>query len=170
MIKNFFKKYKVLLLILLAEAVLFIYKPNLSRDAWTNSFHFFLSVLSILPSVLLFLGLLETWVPPNRVEAYLGKNSGVKGFFLAVLLGSFAAGPLFTAFPIAASFSNKGGRIANTVIFLGSWATIKIPMLILEGRFLGMQFSVIRLVATIPFIILTGLVMERLLPVTSNNP
>lgn len=87
---------------------------------------------------------------------------------IAAFFGSAAAGPLFTAFPIAASLSEKGGRTANTVIFLGSWATIKIPMLILESRFLGLKFSLLRLAVTFPFIILIGLLMEKLSAVERN--
>ena len=82
--------------------------------------------------------------------------------FIAVFLGSIAAGPLFTAFPVAASIRNKGGRIANIVIFLGAWATIKVPMLIMESHFLGMKFSLLRLTITLPFIILIGILMENL--------
>jgi uncharacterized membrane protein YraQ (UPF0718 family) len=135
---------------------------GLLEQTGINAFHFSISVLSIFPPVLLFLKLLEAWLPANTVEAYLGKKSGIKGMFLAILLGSLAAGPLFAAFPIASTFSKKGGRAANTVIFLGSWASIKVPMLLMESHFLGLRFSLLRLAVTVPFVILMGIVMERL--------
>lgn len=162
MIKNLSKKYKVLLIILGIELILSFIQPDLSRQAWTNSLHFSLGVIGVLPPVILLLGLLETWLPPSTIENYLGNRSGAKGMFLSVLLGSVAAGPLFTAFPVAASIGNRGGRVANIAIFLGAWATIKVPMLIMESHFLGMKFSLLRLAITLPFIILIGIVTENL--------
>lgn len=162
MIKNLSKKYNVFLIILGVELILSFIQPELSRQAWTNSLHFSLGVIGVLPPVILLLGLLETWLPPTTIETYLGNESGVKGMLLAVLLGSIAAGPLFTAFPVAASLANRGGRVANIVIFLGAWATIKVPMLIMESHFLGMKFSLLRLAITLPFIILIGILIENL--------
>jgi uncharacterized membrane protein YraQ (UPF0718 family) len=162
MIRKLIDQYKAILIILVFEIILLFIKPDVSINAWVNSFHFSLQVVGILPPVILLLGLLETWMPPNAIENHLGNKSGAKGMFLAVFLGSFAAGPLFAAFPVAASFVNKGGRIANTVIFLGAWATIKVPMLLIESRFLGMRFSLLRLIVTVPFIILVGVLMEKL--------
>lgn len=164
MIKNLSKKYKVFLFILGIELILFFIHPDLSMQAWSNSLQFSLNVIGILPPVILLLGLLETWLPARTIETYLGKQSGTKGMFLATFLGSVAAGPLFTAFPVAASFANKGGRVANIVIFLGAWATIKVPMLMMESHFLGIKFSLLRLAITLPFIIMIGLLMENLFP------
>jgi uncharacterized membrane protein YraQ (UPF0718 family) len=125
--------------------------------------------MGILPPVLLLLALLEAWLPSGAIESNLGKGAGVKGMLIATLMGSMAAGPLFAAFPIAASLSRKGGSTANTVIFLGSWATIKIPMLMMESRFLGVKFSLLRLVITIPFILLMGALMEKWSPLDHSD-
>jgi uncharacterized membrane protein YraQ (UPF0718 family) len=130
-------------------------------DGLRNSLGFTIEILWILPPILLLFGLFETWMPGDAIDNYLGVKSGAKGMLAALLLGSAAAGPLFTAFPLAVSMHNKGGRTANIVIFLGSWATIKLPMLIMESRFLGLRFSILRLVLTVPLIVLTGLVMEK---------
>lgn len=164
MIFDLIKKYKILLIIVLMESLLFFVHPDLAKKAWTNSFHFLLNILGILPPVLILVDLLEAWLPSKTIANYLGKKSGIKGMFFAVLLGSFAAGPLFAAFPIASTFTKKGSRIANAVIFLGAWATIKVPMLLMESRFLGLRFSLLRLILTIPFIILIGVLIEKLSP------
>lgn len=158
------KKYKAVLAIELIVVALFFASPDLSIRAWGNSFRFSLSVIGILPPLLVLVGLIEAWVPPAAVELHLGKKSGARGLFLAILLGSVAAGPLFAAFPIASSFSRKGGRVAAAVAFLGAWGTIKIPMLMMESQFLGWKFSLLRLVITVPLIILIGVLVERFAP------
>lgn len=169
MIKDFLKKYKILIAIQLFDTLLFFFHPEIAKLAWSKSASFSMNIAIVLPPILLLLGLLDTWLPSQAVETYLGKKSGVKGMFLATFMGSFAAGPLFAAFPIASSFAVKGGRLANTVIFLGAWATIKVPMLLLESQFLGIRFSLLRLVITLPLIILMGLLMEKIMPKDSAN-
>lgn len=126
-----------------------------------------LEIFTVLPPVVLLIGLLDAWLPRSAIESYLGRKSGPKGMVVATLLGSGAAGPLFSAFPIAAALLNKGSRVANVVIFLGSWATIKLPMILMESQFLGLKFSLLRTAITLPFIIWIGILMERFAPPVS---
>ncbi len=161
--KNPVKEYRVILTGQLAIMGLSFSYPEVTKQAWLNSFHFMTDILMILPPVLLLVGLLDAWAPVGAIETHLGRDSGVQGMCLALAMGSVAAGPLFAAFPIVASFASKGGRIANAIIFLGAWATIKIPMLMMESQFIGVKFSLLRLVLTIPSIILIGLLMEAFL-------
>ena len=137
---------------------------ELSYNTFLNSFHFFIEVIKFFPPILILMGLLNVWIQKEKIQIYLGHKSGLMGTVLAILLGTVAAGPLFAAFPIAKSLSEKGVRTANTVIFLGSWATIKIPMFLMECSFLGVRFAVLRLIITLPFILLIGFLIERLHP------
>lgn len=119
-------------------------------------------ILAIVPAVLVLLALFDAWVPRATVERSLGPGSGLRGVAIALLLGTAAAGPIYAAFPIGLSLREKGARIANLVIFLGAWATIKVPMLMLESAFLGPRFTVIRFALTLPGILGCGFLMERL--------
>ena len=130
---------------------------------WKTSQNYFFEMLGILPSILILLGLLDAWVPKKIIERLLGKDSGISGVGIAILTGTAAAGPLYIAFPVAASLLKKGARISNVAIFLCSWAAIKIPMLMFETKFLGFKFSMLRLILTIPSAILIGLIMEKVL-------
>jgi len=127
-------------------------------------------VLAIVPSVLILISLFDVWVPKEAVERSLGPSSGLRGILLALLLGTGAAGPLYAAFPIGLSLREKGARTANLVIFLGAWATIKVPMLMMESAFLGTRFAMLRLAITLPGIIACGFVMEFLEPSPSTEP
>ncbi|NSW90572.1 MAG: hypothetical protein HPY74_07820 [Firmicutes bacterium] len=49
-----------------------------------------------------------------------------------IALGTLPTGPLYVAFPMVGSLLRKGARISNMVIFLGSWAALKIPQLMVE--------------------------------------
>ena len=125
---------------------------------------FLVEVLLIVPPVMVLMGLLDAWVPRQIVEAHLGKDAGVRGAGVAILLGTAAAGPLYAAFPIALSLQKKGARLANVVIFLGTWATIKIPMIIMESSFIGLRFALLRLAFTVPCVLAAGYLMEMMIP------
>lgn len=163
MIVESIRKYRIFIVVILVNTLLFFVMPELAQKSMTNSVGFLFEVLKILPPVMLLMGLFEVWVSRKTIEAYLGPESGFRGSLVAILLGSVAVGPLFTAFPIALSLKHKGVRISNIAIFLGSWATIKIPMILMESSFIGLRFAVIRLVITIPFILGMGYLMEKFL-------
>ena len=104
----------------------------------------FLVVLSMLPPVFILLGLFDAWVPRQRVTALIGEKSGLVGAGLSIFLGSFAAGPLYLAFPIAETLLKKGTGLFNVFLFVGAWSTMKIPMLLFEIQNLGLRFASVR--------------------------
>lgn len=92
---------------------------------------------------------------------HMGVGSGVRGTILAFAMGSFAAGPLYAAFPVAAVLMHKGASYFNIMVFVGAWSTTKLPMFLFESAALGMPFAVTRLAANIPAILLIALVLHR---------
>ncbi|HET9552524.1 MAG TPA: permease [Anaeromyxobacteraceae bacterium] len=155
--------YRLFLAVVLVDLALALWQPDAARDSAVTSWRFLLEVLSIVPPVMVLMGLLDVWVPRRLVESHLGPGSGALGAGLAMLLGTAAAGPLYAAFPVAVSMQRKGARLANVVVFLGTWAAIKIPMLMMESSFVGLRFALLRLAFTVPCILATGWLMERFL-------
>lgn len=156
-------KYRLFLVVMAVNLALVLWDPLLTGLSLTNSRDFMVEVLLILPPVMVLMGLLDAWVPRQLVEVHLGRAAGWRGAGLAMLLGTSAAGPLYAAFPIARALGNKGARLANVVIFLGTWAAIKLPMLIIESSFLGMRFALLRLAFTVPCVLAVGYLIERIL-------
>jgi len=115
----------------------------------------------ILIPVAVLIGLFEVWVPKQLIGKYLGRESGWKGIALALLFGTAPAGPLYVAFPIAGMLLQKGASPLNVVVFLNTWAAIKIPQLLVEAKFLGPSFMLIRLALTVPSAILMGWFIQR---------
>lgn len=119
-----------------------------------------IEMILIFPAVLILMGLADIWVPKNLVKKHLGETSGVKGIAIAIVLGTLTTGPMYIAFPIASEMLNKGASISNIIIFLGVWASLKIPQIGVEVQFLGLKFSFLRFVFTIISIIVTGVITE----------
>jgi len=155
---------QVFAVILLIHTVLWFPFPDVAVQSLRQWAAGMWDILAIVPSVLVLIGLFDAWVPKAIVERGLGPESGLRGVLFALLLGTGAAGPIYAAFPIGVSLREKGARTANLVIFLGAWATIKIPMLMMESAFLGTRFAMLRLAMTLPGIVGCGFAMELLEP------
>ena len=126
---------------------------------------YLIEMLSILPAILILVGLFEVWVPKSVIEKFMGETSGWKGILAALLVGTAGMGPLYVAFPIGVSLLRKGASLINMSIFLCVWAAIKIPMILFEIKFLGLEFAALRLALTVPCILaisgLLGLIVKR---------
>ncbi len=151
----------VLILVIAGAAVLMYLFPENRKPAFTASWNFFIELIVILPGVMILTGLFSAWVKNDTVVKYLGHASGTGGFALAFFLGMIPTGPLYVAFPIAASLLKKGARTANIIIFLSSWACIKLPQELVEMRFMGIKFMILRLFLTVVLVFIMGLIIEK---------
>jgi len=152
----------IILIIMLTLLSVF---PDKKEIVFSTSWDFFIEMILILPAVMVILGLFAVWVPKDIVVKHLGKASGIKGIFLAIILGALPTGPLYVAFPMAAALLEKGAKISNIIIFLSAWACIKIPQEMVELQFLGVKFMFLRLILTIIFVIIMGLFIEGVMKV-----
>lgn len=160
------KKFKAPLILAILFLLLAFWAPEIANRSAVVSFNYLKEMALVLPPVFILMGLLEVWVPKEKIKQLIGSKSGIKGMFFAFLMGTLPTGPLYLAFPMAGSLLNKGARVSNIVIFLGAWAAIKVPQLIAETEFLGLQFTALRFILTLTAVIIIGLIMERLVKTT----
>ncbi len=136
---------------------------NPGTTVFTNFRVSLVEMLSFLPFLFIIVGLFDVWVPKEQIQKHLGRESGIKGMALVVILAMLQAGPLYGAFPIAYVLWKKGTSIRNIFIYLGAFSSLKIPMLGIEIGYLGIEFTIIRTLISLPFFIAIGFLMERFL-------
>ena len=136
---------------------------NLSGKIERNFWLFFSEMITFLPFMFILVGIFDVWVPREKVEKHIGSESGIKGIVWVILLAMLQAGPLYGAFPVAYLLWEKECSIRNIFIYLGAFSTLKIPMLTFEIGFLGLKFSFLRTLFTLPIFILIGFIMEAYL-------
>jgi len=124
---------------------------------------YFIEMMVILPAVMAIMGLFAVFISDETVVKHLGKTSGIKGIALSILIGTLPTGPLYVAFPMAATLLKKGAGVSNIIVFLSAWACIKIPQEMVEFQFLGGEFMFLRLILTVVFVILMGVIIERII-------
>jgi len=157
--KSLIKRYKWFLILLVINITVGIIYPEIGKESFMNTKINFLEVVSVLPPIFILLGLLDVWVDRSTMVKYLGKGSGLKGFAIAILLGSVAAGPLYAAFPVALVMIKKRASLFNVFLFVGAWSTTKIPMLTFEIASLGLKFALLRLACSIVGITIIALIL-----------
>ena len=128
-----------------------------------NFFSFALEMLRILPCAFIFIGLFEVWVKKERVEKHLGVESGFIAYVWVILLAGTTVGGLYVAFPVAYSLYHKGAKLAVVFTYISAAAISRIPMTIFEASFMGIRFSVIRLLVSIPLVIISSICLGNYL-------
>ena len=148
---------------LMIVVVLLSVFPEKTEPVTSTAQQYLIEMMIILPAVMIIMGLFAVFIPNETVVKYLGETSGIKGIALSILIGTLPTGPLYIAFPMAATLLKKGARVSNIIVFLSAWACIKLPQEMVEFQFLGGKFMFLRLILTIIFVILMGLIIERIL-------
>ncbi len=161
--KSIKKLIKTIAGILVIFISLKLYSPTRFDTAISMSGRYAKEMLSIFPAVLLIMGLADVWVPTTLVKKYLGREAKIKGKFLACFLGTLPTGPMYIAFPLAAELLRKKASVSNVIIFLGVWASLKIPQIGVEIKFMGIKFALLRLIFTLVSVVLIGIFVERLI-------
>ncbi|HBA04301.1 MAG TPA: permease [Clostridium sp.] len=160
---NFLKRYSFFLLSLLILILVFVFNWDLGTKSFINAQSSFIQMLSVLPPIMILLGLIDVWVPKEALIKYMGKNSGFTGVLIAILIGSIAAGPMYAAFPFTAVLLKKGVKFSNIIIFMNAWCVTKISTLLFEISAIGYAFTLSRLVIDIPGVIIMGYLVEGLM-------
>ncbi len=158
-----YKAYVWIAAFVVATLFSFFLGFNPGTTVFTNFRVSLVEMLSFLPFLFIIVGLFDVWVPKEKIQKHLGQESGIKGMALVVILAMLQAGPLYGAFPIAYILWKKGTSVRNIFIYLGAFSSLKIPMLGIEIGYLGIEFTIIRTLISLPFFIAIGFLMERFL-------
>jgi len=128
-----------------------------------NFFTFSVAMLKLLPCAFILIGLFEVWVKKESVEKHLGRDSNLLGFLWVVLLAGTTVGGLYVAFPVAYSLFKKGAKLTLIFTYVGAAAVCRAPMMIFEASFMGVEFTIVRLLVSIPLVILTSILLGNYL-------
>ena len=125
-----------------------------------NFLDFARTMAGLLPPTFLLVGLFHAWVRRETVEKHMGSESGAQGYFWAVVLAGTIVGGLFVALPLCLVLQKKGASMKVILTFLNASMISRIPMTIFEASFLGIGFTLIRFVISIPLVVLIAWAMS----------
>lgn len=133
------------------------------KDISRNFVSFARDMFSILPCAFILIGLFEVWVKRQTIEKHLGEESGVKGYIWGLLLASTTLGGMYVAFPVAYALYSKGAKLGVIFTYIGASALCRIPMAIFEASFLGIKFTAIRLLVSLPLVVVSSMLLGKYL-------
>lgn len=157
------KKLIFPILFIIFLSLSFLFKFNIGEEIGYNFYKFFKSMISFLPAVFILIGIFEVWVKKELIEAHMGYDSGIKGYFWAVLLSGTTVGGLYVAFPVAYSLYKKGARLSVIFTYIGAAAVARVPMTMYEAAYVGIKFTIIRILVSLPMIIFSSIILEKYL-------
>ncbi len=142
-------------------SLLFGYQPG--KEIGENFISFVLSMLKILPGAFILIGLFEVWISREKVQKHLGEHSSFLSFLWVMLLAGTTVGGLYVAFPVAWTLYEKGARVHVVLAYVGFAAVCRIPMIVFEASFMGIKFTVVRLLVSVPLVLISSLLLGRYL-------
>jgi len=135
-------------------------KFNLGIRVGENFYIFAKDMVLILPPAFILIGLFDVWISRERVEKSLGDRSGFTKYIYAILLAATTVGGTFVAFPLANSLYHKGAGYDTIITYVTAASLFMIPMSLMEASILGVPFTVLRLGASIPLIIISAKLLK----------
>jgi len=144
-------------LIFLIASLVFGFAPG--KEIGRNFASFSIDMLKLLPCAFILIGLFEVWVKRETVEKHFGEESGIRGYIWALMLGGTTVGGLYVSFPVAYSLYGKGAKLSIILTYIGASGICRVPMAIFETSFMGIKFTIIRLMVSIPLVILTSIAL-----------
>ena len=157
------KKYKWSIISVAVVFIIYLFNASRGALAFNLSVSNFRTMLTLLPPIFVIIGLMDIWVPRETMVKFMGDKSGLLGGCLAVIMGAIGAGPLYVSFPIAALLLKKGARLSYVFLFVSTWSSMKLPIIMYEWASLGGKFTLIHIASSLAVYITGSLLMERLL-------
>jgi uncharacterized membrane protein YraQ (UPF0718 family) len=151
----------IFFLIFVGSSFLFRFAPGIAIGKNFGLFSF--QMIKVLPAIFILIGLFDIWVKRETIVKHLGKDGGIKSFLWAFVLAAPMAGGILPAIPIAYTLYQKGARLTVILTFLGAVGVGRIPMILFESTFLGWRFSILRIIISIPLVVVTGIILGKFL-------
>lgn len=123
-------------------------------------------LLDLLPRVAaaqVLAGFLWVMLPRDRMSDFMQRNRGKRGLVLAAAAGAITPGGPASAFPFLAILAGSGADRGILVTYITSWAILGAQRIIVwDIPFMGVEFSMYRLLISIPLPIIAGLLARRI--------
>ncbi|MFH1786829.1 MAG: hypothetical protein ABH829_04230 [archaeon] len=128
------------------------------------AYQIFVKVVPILFIIFGLMAVVNYYVSPDTIARYMGKESGLNGWLVAIVGGIISTGPLYMWYPLLQDIQQKGARNGLVAAFLYTRA-IKVPLMPMMIIYFGAAYTIVLTFVIISFSFLQGIVVERIMEV-----
>ncbi|MCS7185162.1 MAG: permease [bacterium] len=118
---------------------------DLVFKGFKSGINLMISIIPVLIIAFLVGGLIQMLLPKETIQKVVGSASGIKGLFIAALMGSLTPGGPYTSFPIMIALMKAGADSGSVVTYLTAWSLTSVNRLIVwEIPFFGIKLAFLR--------------------------
>lgn len=150
--------WAMILLVAGLAVVAYRREPHLPLQGLKDGGLMIYETLPLLIVGFIFAGMIRAVLPMEVISKWLGTEAGFKGIMIGCVAGAISPGGPFINFPIVAALYKGGAGVGAVVGFVTAWALWPGTRMIWEIAILGPKLSVIRLVSTVFFPPLAGMI------------
>ena len=155
--------WNMLGIVVLLYAVAGVINSGDAYSALTSSFKVLKTILPILLVVVLLMAIINSFIQPKKIAKHLGKESGMKGWVIALLSGLLSHGSGYVWYPMLSDLQKHGVRDGLIVTFFYARA-IKLPWLPMMIGYFGTGFTLALTFYILLGAIVQGVIADKLLP------
>jgi len=164
---DFIKSYLTVIIINLIALVWLLFSlvknRNKTKKSLKIAFKTFLRMLPLIIIIVIFIGFLLGFLPPEMISRIVGEQAGFLGVLVTSVLGSILFIPALIAFPLAASLIKGGATIMSVAAFITTLTMVGVVTLPLELKEMGKKMTLLRNVFSFIFAIIIALIMGAIL-------
>ncbi len=154
----------VIFAIVSATACYVVIGPEAFDEAVENDLGMVLKTIPRIVAAMLVAGMIWVMLPRDRLTNMIGSESGIKGLVIAAAAGIVTPGGPSAAFSLLAVLGGAGADRGALVAYIASWSMLGFQRIIVwDVPMMGAEFSLTRLLVSLPLPILAGLI-ARMLP------
>lgn len=151
---------KLLICTLLIYLAVAIFNFPFAREAFLGFLAMILRVAPILFAVVAIMTFTNLFLTTEKVEKYLGRNSGKKSWLYVIISGVIISGPPYVLYPLLGELKKKGMKDSLLATFLFN-RNVKIPFIPVMIYYFGLPFTVIMSTYIILFSVLNGILVSK---------
>ncbi|GIM30430.1 permease [Clostridium polyendosporum] len=121
------------------------------------------NILGEILAILLLIGLILTFIPPETIKEVMGKYSIFTSTIISAVLGCITLIPAFVAFPLVGSLVDAGVSMIPSIAFLTTLTMVGVVTFPLEKQEFGLKFTIVRNSLSFVFALVISFVMGGLM-------